>query len=61
MSDTVTLKKETALAALSALASADAFIKDKFYTQNEHRTKAIADMSEELDVKVTTSKVGPGS
>ena len=49
------ITRETAIDALRALASADALIKKTKGTSNMYRTETIAEMENQLGVKVTTT------
>jgi|TARA_R110000822_G_scaffold9146_10_gene35731 uncharacterized Fe-S cluster-containing radical SAM superfamily protein len=51
-----TLTRETAIEALIALSSANAMILESKGTMNQHRTDTIAEMVQQLNAEVTTTK-----
>ena len=52
-----TISRETAIDALRCLASADAMIRKTKGTSNQYRTETIAELENQLGVKVTTKPV----
>jgi hypothetical protein len=53
-----TISRETAIDALSALASANALIRKTTGYSNQFRTDTIAEIENQLGVKVSTKPVG---